>query len=180
MEIMKKAVLPLLLLFVFLLESMFSIVAPTELFWKNSIAVPHFLMIVLCFIAIYFSPMQGVIYGLLFGFLFDIVYTELVGVYIFAFPLLTYLVYQAMRILQVNIFIVSVISLVSVAALEYYVYGFLTLIGRVHVTAQSFFTDRLLATMLLNGIFLLLVCFPLRRYLLRLSKIMEEKEKRVF
>lgn len=180
MEIMKKAVLPLLLLFVFLLENVFSIVVPTELFWENSIAVPHFLMIVFCFIAIYFSPMQGIFYGLLFGFLFDIVYTELVGLYIFAYPLLTYLVYQAMRILQVNLFIVSVIVLLSVVALEYYAYGFLTLLGRAHVSAHSFFTDRLLATVLLNGIFLLLVCFPLRRYLLRFSEIMEEKEKRVF
>lgn len=180
MEIMKKAVLPLLLLFVFLLENMFSIVAPTELFWENSIAVPHFLMIVLCFITIYYSPTQGVFYSLLFGFLFDIVYTELVGVYIFAFPLLAYCVYQAMRVLQVNLFIVSVIVLTSVIALEYYVYGFLTLLDRVDVSAYSFFTDRLLPTLLLNAIFLLLICFPLRRYLLRFSEMMEEKEKRVF
>lgn len=69
----------------FLFENMFSTVVPTALFWKDSIAAPHFFMIVLCFITVYFSPLQGIYYGLLFGFLFDTVYTELVGVYIFAY-----------------------------------------------------------------------------------------------
>ncbi|AIK37260.1 rod shape-determining protein MreD [Bacillus pseudomycoides] len=180
MAILKRAILPLLLLFVFLFENMFSTVVPTALFWKDSIAAPHFFMIVLCFITVYFSPLQGIYYGLLFGFLFDTVYTELVGVYIFAYPILAYLVYSTMRVLQLNLFIVSFIVLTGIAALEYYVYGFLTLLGRIHVPAHIFFSDRLLATLLLNGIFLLLVCFPLRRYLVRLSKAMEEKEKRIF
>ncbi|PEZ10396.1 rod shape-determining protein MreD [Bacillus sp. AFS018417] len=180
MEIIKKAILPLLLLFVFVLENMFSTIVPTSLFWKNTIAAPHFFLIVLCFVTIYFNSVQGIYYGLLFGFLFDMVHTELVGVYIFAYPILAYLVYHAMRILQLNLFIVFCIVLASITALEYYVYGFLTLIGRVHMPAHIFFTDRLLPTLLLNGIFLLLFCFPLRRYILRLSEAMEEKEKRIF
>ncbi|MES5892268.1 MULTISPECIES: rod shape-determining protein MreD [Bacillus cereus group] len=180
MTILKRAALPLLLLFVFLFENMFSTVVPTDVFWKGSIAAPHFFIIVLCFITVYNSPIQGIYYGLLFGFLFDTVYTELVGIYIFAYPILAYLVYSAMKVLQLNLFIVVSIVLASIAALEYYVYGFLTLLGRTHMSASVFFTDRLLATLLLNGIFLLIVCFPLRRYLVRLSKAIEEKEKRIF
>lgn len=82
-----------------------------------------------------------------------------------------------MKVLQLNLFIVVSIILASVVALEYYVYGFLTLLGRTHMPAYVFFTDRLLSTLLLNAIFLLIVCFPLRRYIVRLSKAMEEKEK---
>lgn len=180
MKVLKRAALPLLLLFVFLFENMFSTVVPTDVFWKDSIAAPHFFIIVLCFITVYYGLVQGIYYGLLFGFLFDTVYTELVGIYIFAYPILTYLVYSAMKVLQLNLFIVVSIVLASIAALEYYVYGFLTLLGRTHMSTYIFFTDRLLATLLLNGIFLLIVCFPLRRYLVRLSKAMEEKEKRIF
>ena len=68
--------------FVFLFENMFATVVPTDVFWKDSIAAPHFFIIVLCFITVYYSPVQGIYYGLLFGFLFDTVYTELVGIYI--------------------------------------------------------------------------------------------------
>lgn len=180
MKILKRAALPLLLLFVFLFENMFATIVPTEVFWNNSIAAPHFFIIVLCFVTVYYSPVQGIYYGLLFGFLFDTVYTELVGIYIFAYPILAYLVYSVMKILQLNLFIVASIVLASIVALEYYVYGFLTLLGRTHMSAYVFFTDRLLSTLLLNAIFLLIVCFPLRRYLVRLSKAMEEKEKRIF
>lgn len=180
MKILKRAALPLLLLFAFLFENMFATIVPTEVFWKDSIASPHFFIIVLCFVTVYYSPVQGIYYGLLFGFLFDTVYTELVGIYIFAYPILVYLVYSVMKVLQLNLFIVVSIVLASIAALEYYVYGFLTLLGRTHMSAYVFFTDRLLSTLLLNAIFLFIVCFPLRRYLVRLSKAMEEKEKRIF
>ena len=86
----------------------------------------------------YYSPVQGIYYGLLFGFLFDTVYTELVGIYIFAYPILAYLVYSVMKVLQLNLFIVVSIILASVVALEYYVYGFLTLLGRTHMPAYVF------------------------------------------
>lgn len=92
----------------------------------------------LCFVTVYYSPVQGIYYGLLFGFLFDTVYTELVGIYIFAYPIVAYLVYSVMKILQLNLFIVVSIVLASIAALEYYVYGFLTLLGRTHMSAYVF------------------------------------------
>lgn len=109
MTILKRAALPLLLLFVFLFENMFSTVVPTDVFWKGSIAAPHFFIIVLCFITVYYSPVQGIYYGLLFGFLFDTVYTELVGIYIFAYPILAYLVYSVMKVLQL-IYLLSLLS----------------------------------------------------------------------
>ena len=132
-------------------------------------------------------------------------YTQNLSGYIFAYPILAYLVYSVMKVLQLNLFIVvsiilaSVVALeyyvygfltllgrthmpayvfsqivsflqlnlfivvsiilASVVALEYYVYGFLTLLGRTHMPAYVFFTDRLLSTLLLNAIFLLIVCF---------------------
>ena len=101
---------------------MFATVVPTDVFWKDSIAAPHFFIIVLCFITVYYSPVQGIYYGLLFGFLFDTVYTELVGIYIFAYPILAYLVYSVMKVLQLNLFIVVSIILASAVALEYYVW----------------------------------------------------------
>ena len=92
-------------------------------FWKDSIAAPHFFIIVLCFVTVYYSPVQGFITDY-YLFLFDTVYTELVGIYIFAYPIVAYLVYSVMKILQLNLFIVVSIVLASIAALEYYVYGF--------------------------------------------------------
>ncbi len=60
MMILKIAALPLLLLFVFLFETMFATIVPTAVFWKDSIAAPHFFIIVLCFVILYYSPVQGI------------------------------------------------------------------------------------------------------------------------
>ncbi|MCP8967319.1 rod shape-determining protein MreD [Ectobacillus ponti] len=172
---MKKAVLPLLLLFVFLLESIFSAIAPTNLFGEHTIVAPRFLLVVLLLITIYYNAAQGIYLACIYGLLVDIVYTELIGVYVFAYPLLAYLVSNAMRILQVNFLIVSVLVLFGVAGLEYYVYGLLRLLGRTDMAHAVFFADRLLPTLLLNGIFLVLFSFPLRKLLLRLLAAAEEK-----
>lgn len=172
---MQRWILSLLLVAVFLLENVFSFSFPADFLWKGSIAVPHFLIIVLFFIAIYYHSLQAVYFSLLFGFLFDVVNTELIGIYLFLYPVLTYLVINAMRILQVNVFIVSVLVLVGVTALEYAVYGLLLLLGQVDLTPGIFFEKRILATLVLNGIFLLLFCVPLKKYFLRLAEAREEK-----
>lgn len=172
---MRKFILPLLLLFVFIMESVFSSVVPTNLFGERNIAAPHFFVIVLLFITIYYNATRAMYFAFIFGFLFDIVYTELIGVYLFAYPILTYLVSNAMKILQVNLFIVSVLVLAGVTALEYYVYGFLSLLGRADLPMHVFILERLFPTLALNGIFLLLFCFPLKKYLLRYAAATEEK-----
>ncbi|WP_379965824.1 rod shape-determining protein MreD [Ectobacillus sp. sgz5001026] len=171
---MKKLILPFLLLIAFALENVFSIFVPSNLFGENSIAAPHFLFIILLFIVVYYNSTNGILFSLLFGFIVDIVYTELLGMYLFAFPLFAYLVANAMRILQVNLFIVSTLVLVSVGVLEYYVYGFLLLLGRTNLSANVFFTERFLPTLLLNLIFLVIFCFPLRKYILRLLNSVED------
>ena len=47
--------------FVFLFENMFATVVPTDVFWKDSIAAPHFFIIVLCFITVYYSPVKDLL-----------------------------------------------------------------------------------------------------------------------
>lgn len=171
---MKKFLLPLLLLIAFGFENVFATFVPTNLFGDKSIAAPHFLFIVLLFIVVYYNATNGILYGMLFGFIVDIVYSELLGMYLFAFPILAYLVSNAMKILQVNLFIVSSLVLISVGILEYYTYGLLLLLGRTNLSASVFFTDRFLPTLLLNGIFLVIFCFPLRKYILRIFAAVEE------
>jgi rod shape-determining protein MreD len=172
---MQKFILPLFLLLMFILESLFSSVIPTDLFKKDTIAAPHFLFAVLVFITIYYNSGKGIYFALIFGFLFDMVYTELIGIYLFAYPILVYIVFNAMRILQINVFIVSILVLLGTTALEYYVYGFLSLLGRAHLSLGLFTMQRLLPTLLLNLIFLILFCIPLRKYLLKLLAVTEEK-----
>ncbi|HVH96181.1 MAG TPA: rod shape-determining protein MreD [Bacillus sp. (in: firmicutes)] len=162
---MRKAFLPIIISLCFLFESVFVEMLPAELFKSSSIFVPHFLMVAIIFVTVYISQKHGIMYGFIFGILFDIVYTEIIGIYLFMFPLVAYITSWIMRILQTNIILVSFVAILGVAFLELGVYEMNFLIGRTDMIFTSFMDIRLVPTLILNLIFIILVSYPLRKYL---------------
>nr|WP_197969859.1 rod shape-determining protein MreD [Mesobacillus harenae] len=155
--------MPILFAFLFIAESLFVQLFPADLFNNGSIFVPHFLWAAIFFLAIYGSTKSGILYGFVFGLLFDIVYTEIIGIYMFMFPVLTYLFSRVMKALQTNIVIVSLVSLLGIAVLEIGVYEILYLIHRTNMEFSAFATLRLYPTLLLNLVFIIIAAYPLRR-----------------
>ncbi|MBE4908141.1 rod shape-determining protein MreD [Bacillus luteolus] len=166
---MKKLILPLLLTILFVLESVFVDLLPSTLFNVDRLFIPHFVMIALVFIVVYYNHLLGLVYAIIFGLLFDMVYTEIIGVYMFAYPIISYVLTKAVKILQTNIFIISVISIVGVALLEFYVYAVNLIIGFTNMNISLFISDRLFSTLVLNSVFVIIVCYPFKRLLVRLS-----------
>lgn len=160
---MKKFLPPLLFGILFILESLFVQFLPSDLFDGQVILVPRFLIIAIIFFAIYGNKKQAIIFGFIFGLLFDIDFTEILGIYLFFFPLITYVVLKIMKIVQVNIFTVSFFSLVGVALLEIGVYEMNKLIGITTMNFSTFFSLRFIPTLLLNLIFTVIVAYPLKR-----------------
>ena len=162
---MRKAFLPIIISLCFLFESVFVEMLPAELFKSSSIFVPHFLMVAIIFVTVYISQKHGIMYGFIFGILFDIVYTEIIGIYLFMFPLVAYITSWIMRVLQTNIILVSFVAILGVGFLELGVYEMNFLIGRTDMVFASFMDIRLVPTLILNLIFIILVSYPLRKYL---------------
>ncbi|MBX4373459.1 rod shape-determining protein MreD, partial [Mycobacterium tuberculosis] len=67
---------------------------------EDQVIIPRFVMLSIVFITAYYSQKMGIIYGLVFGLLHDIVYTEILGIYLFAYPLFAYLISKALKALQ--------------------------------------------------------------------------------
>ncbi|MDQ0156113.1 rod shape-determining protein MreD [Robertmurraya andreesenii] len=160
---MKKFLLPLLFIFIFIFESIFVQSLPAEVFHGERILVPHFLIIAILFLTLYGDSKQGILYGLSFGLLFDVVYTEVLGIYLFLFPLIAYICAKIMRILQTNIVVVSIISLLGVALLELGVYEMNFLINKTDMSFSFYAQYRLLPTLILNLTFIILFSYPLKR-----------------
>ncbi|GLB58367.1 rod shape-determining protein MreD [Cytobacillus sp. NCCP-133] len=160
---MRRFLLPLILLGLFIAESIFVQLTPPGLFGSGKIAVPRFLIVSLLFLTIYGSKKHGVIYGLLFGLLFDIVYVEIIGIYLFLFPLIAYITTKLMKILQTNVAMASIIVIVGVALLEAGAYQLNFLIHRTDMDFASFLSVRLAPTLILNLIFIILAAFPFKR-----------------
>lgn len=160
---MIRFLLPALFAFLFILESLFVELIPAELFNSDRIFAPHFLMAGILFLTAYLSPKRGILYGFIFGLLYDVVYTEIIGIYLFMFPFIAYLFANMLRVLQSNIFIVSLLSLLGIAMLEVGAYEMIHLI---HVTDLDFSTYakiRLAPTMILNLAFIILAALPFKR-----------------
>lgn len=161
---MRKFLLPALFLFFFIMESIFVELLPVQHFNSNRIIVPHFLLIVILFFTIYGNKTHGIIYGFAFGLLFDIVYTEVIGIYLFMIPLIAYITSKMMQILQSNIIIVTIVSIVGVALLELGVYEMNYLIKITSMDFTTYTTLRLLPTLILNLAFTIIVAYPLKKF----------------
>ncbi|MBP2240581.1 rod shape-determining protein MreD [Cytobacillus eiseniae] len=161
---MRKFLLPPLIVLFFIMESLFVEFVPPTVFAGNYILVPHFLISVILLLTIYGPKNYGVLYGFLFGLIFDIVYTEIIGIYLLLFPLVAYICYRLMKILQNNMIIAVLISIVGIALLELGAYEMNVLINRTNMSFTIFSADRLLPTLIMNFAFIVIVVYPLKKH----------------
>ncbi|MCM2531508.1 rod shape-determining protein MreD [Neobacillus pocheonensis] len=167
---MNKFLLPLLFLCLFLLESLFVQYLPGEIFGK--VCAPHFLFTGLLFLTIYGGKKQGIIYGFIFGLLFDIVNTEILGIYMFLFPFVAYLVSKITNAVNANMISVFFTTLIGIALLEVGVYEMNVLIHVTDMDYMSFFNTRFYPTLILNAVFIILFGYPLKRQFEKIALIL--------
>lgn len=171
---MNRLYLPIISILLFISESLFVDLFPAELFSIERIFVPHFLFIAIIFITIYVKESYGMMYGAVFGLLFDIVYTEIIGVYMFSFTIIVYIVAKAMKALHANVFISSILSIIATILLELFIFGVNILIGNTNLSFQIFLDNRLFPTIVLNFVFVILVSYPLKKHLQNIASKLEE------
>ncbi|MEB3750321.1 rod shape-determining protein MreD [Geobacillus sp. FSL W8-0032] len=168
---MNKWQLPFLAVFCFVSESIAVDVWPKGDWYIHYFFVPRFFLIFLVLTAMHFGGTRAMGYGFIFGFLYDCVYTELLGVYAFAYTLLAYLAGKATKWLQPNWLVSFLLSLLAIALLDSYVYGIQLLIGRTDWPFAVFWERRLWPTLLLNTAFLLIGLPVLERWLAKIRRL---------
>ncbi len=167
---MKRVVLPLITVLCFYGESIFVELLPIFSFIDNRTVVPRFLLVVLILMAIYYFRNVTLIYAAIFGLLFDIYYTGVIGAYLFLFPIAVYTASKMVKVLQINVLTSGLITMLIVAMTEALVYGLNILLFDVNVTVSQFIYARLLPTLTLNFMFYLIIFFPFSRWLQNRSK----------
>ncbi|GAA0334035.1 hypothetical protein GCM10008967_26000 [Bacillus carboniphilus] len=172
---MKKLILPASVLFIFLLEGMYVQFFGSFDAGQEWIFVPRFLFCTLFFIVLFYDRTQGFLYALCFGLLFDIVYTEVLGVYLALFPVLCYVLDRLMRLFHHHLLIIIAVTLLGIVGLEFSVYALNLLLQVTDMGMEQFLEKRLVPTLYFNGIFLILFSFPLRKFIFYLqAKILDE------
>lgn len=173
---MKKWLNVLLACLLFAIDSNFVNFFPGHLISKHWIFVPHFLFIFIIFLAVYYDAKIGILYAFFFGIITDIVFTEILGFYLFWYPAIVYLISKLMKILQSNLFIMAFITILSITFLEFGIYFFYSIITTLPYTTEEFFFKRYLPTIELNIVFFLLFSYHLRKFFSVIKKEKEEEE----
>jgi len=167
---MKRLILPFLLMFCFYCESIFVDFLPTGSFGRDWILVPHFLLVLFIIMGISYFRNRALMYAAIFGLLFDIFFTEIVGIYLVLFPIAVYVSAKLAKFLFSNILTALIISIICISLVETIVYGMNTLVLRKNMDLNEFAMIRLVPTLILNAVFFIIIYVPFNRFLLNRKK----------
>jgi rod shape-determining protein MreD len=170
----KKFLLPLLFLFLFIFESIVIQFWPGDSF-DSRILAPRFLFAALAFLTIYVGKKQGIIYAAVFGLLFDVVYVEVIGIYFFLYPFICYLITKLMQVINTNIIVAFLVSMLGIALLEVGVYELNYLIHVTDMEFMDFVNLRFYPTLILNAVFLVIACYPFKRWFEKHAEVLKEE-----
>ncbi|MCY8233646.1 rod shape-determining protein MreD [Priestia endophytica] len=155
--------LPIVVSVVFIADSLFVNFFANQSWFHQWILSPKLTLIVLLLATIYINPKKGIQYAFFFGLLYDIVYTDLLGVYMFGMPAICYIVSKLLKVFQTNVVIITILTIVGITLLEFYVYEINSMIGLTHMSMDRFLTYRLYPTLILNLVFVVLLAYPLKK-----------------
>ncbi|MEG0259952.1 MAG: rod shape-determining protein MreD [Lysinibacillus sp.] len=154
---MVRILIPFIAIVLFFVEPEFALLSPVK--WQGHLLflVPRFLILYLIFISIYYSRQRAVMYGLLFGILYDVFYLDIIGLYSVLYPLICFIAGSIVKVIHQHLFITSAISLILVALFEFVLYQFFYLIDFTKMPLTDFLTFRLLPTIIANMLFLMIL-----------------------
>jgi rod shape-determining protein MreD len=157
---MKRFLLPLFLFLFFVLEGAFIDLLPSSVIGSDLIFTPHWVLIFLIYIGVFYdrdTTYYAIMYALIFGFLTDIVYTGILGLYTFAYGLATYVIHELKKLLQGNVYVMVLLGIVGTAVADVAIFIILSLVEIVDLSWQSYAFNRLLPSIGLNLLFLMIL-----------------------
>jgi rod shape-determining protein MreD len=168
---MKKYGIWMILCALFFIEgTIMKWVIPAE--WQTSLyIIPHFALVIILYISIFFSRYYGLIAGLIFGFLQDVIYYgHALGVYSFAMGLTCYAAGLLLRRPPQQLLVAITIVLAGNMVYDYLLYGVYRFFLRVtSVSAEWVLTHQILPSLFINLLFALALYVPVRHLLESMS-----------
>lgn len=152
-----RFLLPFIAIILFLIEPVFALFSQIQMFDTTVYLVPRFLLMYLLFLSVYYDRKKSLIYAVVFGVLYDVVYIDIIGLYAVLFPLLSFFINWVVRFIQQSLPVVTILTVFIVAVLEFVIYKFFTLISFTFLPTDIFLLTRLLPTIIANLLFLILL-----------------------
>ncbi|MFD2046218.1 rod shape-determining protein MreD [Ornithinibacillus salinisoli] len=160
---MKRLFLPLILFVFLVFEGVAIELLPESLVGSSLLIIPHWVLITLIYITIFYDlkdTYHSIVYALVFGLLIDIVYTGVLGVYMFTYAIVTYIIHSLMKLLHSNFYATILAGTLAIAFADMAIYVIYLVVGITALPWNDYLMIRLIPTVLANQMFLLLL-YPL-------------------
>lgn len=163
---MMRFLVPIISVLLFYMEPIFGLFSPIEIGDSFYILVPRFLIIYLIFVSIYYDRKRAMIYGLIFGLLYDVFFIDIIGLYSFIYPLMCLVASYTVKYIHQHLLVSTILTLLLVAGVELLLFLFYTFIGIKTMTFTYFYQHNLIPTMIANAVFLLMFGWAFKYILL--------------
>ncbi len=159
---MRQAFLAIVLFVFLVLEGVALELLPESLINVSIIFIPHWIIVFLIVVNLFYKEDKShvlIVYAIIFGLLVDIVYTNTLGVYMFAYGFAFFIATLLKRILQENFLMAVITTIITILVIEGVVGGVYTVLGITNVYWLDNLTIRLIPTIIAN-IFFLIITYP--------------------
>lgn len=165
---MRHAIIPVILLFMLAFEGVAIELLPTSIKFAEIYLIPQWILMFLILVVAFSyhnQPIVPILYGALFGLMTDIVYTNILGVYMFVLGLSVYVAQLLNRLFQANLLMIIIIATVSLFVLEVSLLLIYTSLGISTMPFTDFLIYRLIPTWLANLLFIVIIYYPTKKLL---------------
>lgn len=174
---MIRGLLPFIIFILFSLEGTVIQLITPDRFGSNLIVVPRFAFLVVIVVTIFLGRIKGTIYALILGLFQDVIYTHILGVYLFSMGLITYLLGFEYKIFKKNLSLLIITAVFATLLLDYLVYGIHTVVGITQLAHERFVYERLLPSFIVNSLFMIVFAYPLRKLIVFIQNKDDIEEK---
>lgn len=160
---MKKAYLPLILLGLVIFEGLAINLLPDKLTSSEYLIIAHWALAFLVYLAVYYDKEDtyySILYAFLTGLFIDVIYTGILGVYMFSYGVTIYAVHALQRLLHQNFHVLLLSGALAFVVGDILIYLMYSVIAVTDMGWQDYLLERSLPSLLANLVFLLLL-FPL-------------------
>lgn len=146
---------------------------PSSLKFADFYFIPHWILLFLIVVTMFLDhddSFIAIIYGIIFGLMSDILYTGMLGIYMFMIPFSLYIAKLLFRLLQNNLVMCLIVTAVSILIVEFGLYMIYSFLGVVSISVPSFIIERMIPTLLANLVFMLIIYFPVKKLVIWINQ----------
>jgi len=169
---MSRIYIPLILILLIILQGATANFIPNSALEAGLIIVIHAVFLFLVMIKLYYD-LETTYYALLgavfSGLIIDIIYTDIIGVYMFSYALMIYFVHGMRKWLQSNFYVASLLTLISVSLVDFLLYLLYYFIDVTQMEISEYFKFRMFPTLAINMVLFFIFYLIFKKVLIRWS-----------